>query len=350
MMGIVMDKTLVGVPLAGMAEAAGRAEDGGAARAWVSEVNSDPFLAVLLGAEHTSHLELGTAVAIAFARSPMTVAMTAYELQGFSAGRFVLGLGTQVKGHITRRFSMPWSSPAARMREYVQALQAIWTAWQDGSRLDFAGEFYTHTLMTPMFRPAPHDFGRPKVVLAGVGERMVGVAGEVGDGLFVHPFSSPEYVRQTILPSFEAGVAASGRARQQVEVVAVLLTATGQTDEAIERATLAVRRQVAFYASTPAYLPVLEAHGWGHLQPELAQLVREGRWEDLAGQVTDEVLHTFALVGDPAVVAAEMTRRWGGVLDRVSPAAPDGVDEESWAQIQGHMVMPPSTGRTVPVM
>jgi probable F420-dependent oxidoreductase len=330
---MILDRTLDGVALREVGAAAQRAEADGAGACWIGEVNSDPFLPMLLAAEHTSRIEVGTSVAIAFARSPMTVAMTAYDLQGASAGRFVLGLGTQVRGHVTRRFSMPWSSPAARMREYIQALQAIWASWQDGTRLDFAGEFYTHTLMTPMFCPAPHAFGRPKVMIAGVGERMVQVAGEVGDGLFIHPFSSPDYVRAQISPAFEAGLAVSGRQRSQVAVACALLTATGPTDEAIDRAAEDARRQIAFYASTPAYSVVLEAHGWGELQPRLAEIVKAGRWSALADIVSDEVLAAFALVGTPVQVATALHERWGGVLDRASLVAPSGVDEQSWRDI-----------------
>ena len=330
---MILDRTLDGVALGEVGVTAQRAEADGAGATWIGEVRSDPFLPMLMAAEHTSRIEVGTSVAIAFARSPMTVAMTAYELAGFSQGRFVLGLGSQVRGHITRRFSMPWSAPAARMREYVQALQAIWASWLDGSRLDFTGEFYTHTLMTPMFRPEPHAYGPPRVMIAGVGERMVQVAGEVGDGLFVHPFSSPEYVRAHVLPAFETGLAASGRERSEVAVAAALLTATGPDDAAIDRAIEAARRQIAFYASTPAYARVLLAHGWGELQPRLSDLVQAGRWPDLAQVVSDEVLAAFALVGTPAEVATTLRERWDGVIERASLVAPNGVDDESWREI-----------------
>jgi probable F420-dependent oxidoreductase len=332
-MTITIDTTLDGIALGDVGAAAQRAEAAGAAAAWIGEVNSDPFLPMLLAAEHTERLQVGTSVAIAFARSPMTVAMTAYDLQRASHGRFVLGLGTQVKGHVTRRFSMPWSAPAARMREYVQALHAIWASWEDESRLDFAGEFYTHTLMTPMFRPPRHGYGRPEVMVAGVGERLVHVAGEVGDGLFVHPFSTPDYVRAHILPGFEAGLAASGRGRSAATLACALLTATGGTDEQVDAAAADARRQLAFYASTAAYRPVLAAHGWEDLQPRLAELVKSGRWAELAAVLPDEVLTTFALVGRPDEVAAQLLERWDGVLDRASLVAPRRVDDDCWKRI-----------------
>jgi len=332
-MSIAIDAVLDGVPLAKVGGTAADAERAGAAGAWIGEVNTDPFLTVAMAAEHTERLQVGTSVAIAFARSPMTVAMTAHEIQGFSNGRLLLGLGTQVKAHVTRRFSMPWTRPAARMREYVLALHAIWDAWREGSRLDFAGEFYTHTLMSPMFVPAPHGLDDPKIIVAGVGERMVQVAGEVGDGLFVHPFSSPEYVATHILPSFEAGAKEGGRSLPDLIVAGALLTATGQTPEAIAAATADARRQVAFYASTPAYRAVLDTHGWGDVQDEVATLVRAGRWNDLGSVLSDEMLHAFALVGPPAEVARQLHERWDGVFDRVSLVAPNGVDPASWKQI-----------------
>lgn len=331
---VLLDRTIDGVPLGEVGEVAAGAEADGAGAVWIGEVNSDPFLPMVPAASATTRLEVGTSVAIAFARSPMTVAMTAYDLQAHSRGRFMLGLGTQVRGHITRRFAMPWSSPAARMRDYIQALHAIWDVWLDGGELRYNGEFYQHTLMPPMFRPTPHAYGRPRIMIAGVGPRLVHVAAEAGDGLFVHPFSSPEYLSASVLPSFEEGARAGGRTRGELTVACALLTATGQDDEARAASREAARRQIAFYASTPAYSGVLETHGWGDAQPELAGLVRGGRWADLAAIVTDEMLTTFALVGTPEEVGNELQRRWGGVLDRASLVAPLGVDRASWQQIQ----------------
>ena len=331
---VLLDRTIDGVPLAEVGQAAATAEVDGAGAVWLGEVNSDPFLPMVPAASATTRLELGTSVAIAFARSPMTVATTAYELQAHSQGRFVLGLGTQVRAHITRRFGMPWSSPAARMREYVEALHTIWDAWLLGGELRFEGEFYQYTLMPPMFRPPPHGYGHPRVMIAGVGPRLVHVAAEVGDGLFVHPFTSPEYLAGSVLPAFDEGMRAGGRSRDQLTLACALLTATGQDDESRGAAREAARRQLAFYASTPAYAAVLEAHGWGAAQPELAGLVREGRWAELAALVTDEMLSTFALVGTPSEVGVALQRRWGGVLDRASLVAPLGVDRASWLEIR----------------
>lgn len=330
---IILDQTLDGATLDQVGEMARRAESAGAGAVWVGEVNNDPFLPMLSAALSTSTLQVGTSVAIAFARSPMTVAMSAYELQAVSRGRFVLGLGTQVRGHVTRRFGMPWSSPAARMADYVGALQAIWRAWLEEEALDYEGQFYQFSLMPPMFRPRAHEFGPPKVMIAGVGPRLVRIAAEVGDGLFIHPFTSPEYFGQQIEPMVTEGLSASGRTRNQVVVAAALLTATGPDAEAIERAADAARRQIAFYASTPAYTPVLAAHGWEALQGELASLVREGRWESLGEVIPDEVLRTFALVGSPHEVGEQLVGRWAGTLDRASLVAPTKVDQDSWLQI-----------------
>ena len=330
----VFDQTLDGSALDEAGEVARRAESAGAGAMWVSEVNNDPFLPIVPGALATSTLQLGTSVAIAFARSPMTVAMSAHELQAVSRGRFLLGLGTQVRGHITRRFGMPWSAPAARMADYVGALHAIWRAWLYEEALDYQGEFYQFSLMPPMFRPRPHEFGPPKIMIAGVGPRLVRVAAEFGDGLFVHPFTSPAYFGQQTEPMVIDGLTASARSRSEVVVAGGLLTATGADAETLQQAVEAARRQIAFYASTPAYLPVLAAHGWEALQGELTQLVRDGRWEVLGQAIPDAVLRTFVLVGSPEEVGEQLVDRWAGLLDRVSLLAPKKVDEVSWSQIR----------------
>lgn len=303
---------------------------------WASESQHDPFLPLLLAAEHTDQLEVGTAIAVAFARSPMQLAYTAHDLQAYSGGRFSLGLGSQIKPHIERRFSMPWSRPATRMREYVSALRAIWAAWNEGEKLDFRGDFYTHTLMSPFFSPPPAPGGTPKVFVAAVGEAMTRVAGEVADGLLAHGFTTERYLREVTLPTVESGLDRSGRTRDHFSVSHLLLTATGRTEEELARAVDGTRRQIAFYGSTPAYRGVLELHGWGELGDELNALSKSSRadkWEAMGGLVDDEVLHTFAVVAEPERVAGEIRRRYGSLVDRVSFYTAYEIDAEVWEPI-----------------
>ena len=295
---------------------------------WTTEVSHDPFLPLLLAADRSPGLMLGTAVAVAFARSPMTVATAANDLQSLSSGRFVLGLGSQVKAHVERRFSMPWSEPAARMREFVLALRAIWASWQDGGQLDFCGEFYRHTLMTPMFTPDPNPWGPPPVLLAAVGPRMTQVAAEVADGLIVHGFTTERYLREVTWPIIEAGLSTSGRGRDRFTISYPGLLATGETDAAMAAAIAAVRGQIAFYGATPAYRPVLDLHGWGDLHDELHQLSRRGGWAAMADLVDDTVLNTFAVVATPDQAGPEIQRRYGDLIDRYTLYAPYALDDE----------------------
>ncbi|MFE9649230.1 TIGR03617 family F420-dependent LLM class oxidoreductase [Streptomyces sp. NPDC006365] len=303
---------------------------------WASESKHDPFLPLLLAAEHTDRLEVGTAIAVAFARSPMQLAYTAHDLQTYSGGRFSLGLGSQIKPHIERRFAMPWSRPAARMREYVSALRAIWAAWNEGEKLDFRGDFYTHTLMSPFFSPPPAPGGAPKVFVAAVGEAMTRVAGEVADGLLAHGFTTERYLREVTLPTVETGLAGSGRTRADFSVSHLLLTATGRTEEEMARAVDGTRRQIAFYGSTPAYRGVLELHGWGELGDELNALsksAREDKWEAMGRLVDDDVLNAFAVVAEPERVAAEISRRYGSLVDRVSFYTAYEIAAEVWEPV-----------------
>ncbi len=293
----------------------------------------DPFLPLLLAADATERLELTTAVAIAFARSPMTLAVQAWDLQAASSGRFHLGLGSQIKPHIERRFSMPWSAPAARMRELVLAVRAIWTAWQDRAPLRFEGEHYTHTLMTPFFDPGPLEAGPPSVWLGGVGPRMTEVAGEVADGFMVHPFCTERSVAEITLPALERGRARTGAITAPIQISLPVMIATGPDDASLDAATTAVRAQIGFYASTPAYQVVLDVHGWGDLQPRLRELTRSGDWAAMAEVVHDELLHAVAVVAAPDQVAAEIHRRYGRVLDRVALNAPYAADPAVWQHI-----------------
>lgn len=303
-------------------DTARRAEEDGFDGVWCAETCHDPFLPLMLAAEHTERVELGTGIAVAFARNPMTTAVVANDLQAYSKGRFLLGLGSQIKPHIEKRFSMPWSHPAARMREFVMAMRAIWSAWHDGTKLAFRGDFYTHTLMPPFFNAGPNAYGTPKVFLAAVGERMTEVAGEVADGLLAHGFTTARYMREVTMPAFERGLERSGRTRRDVEVSYPAMIVTGGTDEEIRGAMQAVKAQLAFYGSTPAYKPVLDLHGWGDLHGELNRLSKRGGWEAMAELIPDDMVEAFAVVGPPDDVPGEIVKRYGGMVTRVSFYAP----------------------------
>jgi probable F420-dependent oxidoreductase len=260
----------------------------------------------------------------------MTLAVLANDLQLLTKGRFLLGMGSQIKPHITKRFSMPWSHPAPRMRELILAIRAIWNAWETDGKLDFRGEFYTHTLMTPFFNPGPNPYGNPKMLLAGVGEHMTEVAGEVADGFLVHGFTTERYLREVSLPALERGAAKAGKTRADLVVSYPGFVVTGPDDAGVEAADQAVRQQIAFYGSTPAYRPVLELHGWGDLQSELNTLSKRGEWVKMGELVSDEVLEAFAVVAPLDRVAAEVRARFDGLIDRFSFYAPYKVDPEMW--------------------
>lgn len=311
--------------LADVRRDARHAEVAGYGGLWTSETNHDPFLPLVVAAEHTERIQLGCAVAVAFARNPMTVASTTHDLQRFSAGRFTLGLGTQVKPHIERRFSMPWSSPAARLGEFVDAVRAILAAWETDSPLYFEGEFYRHTLMTPMFRPQPHGLGAPRIILGGVGKGMIRTAGRVADGLLTHAFSTPSYLRAEVLPLVAEGRGSRGGDGADFEIGCRVFLATGRTEEEVDSAKDAVRRRIAFYGSTPAYQRVLEHHGWAELGTELTRLSRTDdpdRWSTMSGLVDDDILETFTVVAEPEHAAEGLVERYRGVADRLWFYAP----------------------------
>lgn len=282
----------------------------------------DPFLPVVTAAAHTDRLVLFTNIAVALARNPMTVAITANDLQEQTGGRFLLGLGSQVRPHIERRFSMPWSQPVDRMAEFASGVRAIQTAWATGEPLDFHGDFYRHDLMPPFFDPGPNPHGPPPVLLGAVGPRMTEAAGRAADGFLGHPFTSASYFEATTMAAFLAGLEASGRMRDEVLVAASVIVATGVTDEEYERNVEAARHRLAFYGSTPAYRPVLDHHGWGDLQPRLQQMTRDGRWDDLAGMIDDEVLDILAIRAPVDQVRAAVEERFGATApERVTIAA-----------------------------
>lgn len=282
-----------------------------------AEIDSDPFLPLVLAAEHTERIGLMTSIAVAFARNPMTVAQIGNDLQAFSKGRFILGLGSQIKPHITKRFGMPWSAPAARMREFVLGMRAIWRCWYEGEPLAFRGDHYTHTLMTPNFVPKNNPYGPPRVVLAAVGPKMTEVVGEVADGMLVHAFTTERYLREVTLPALERGLARSGRARRDVELCYPAFVVTGRDEREWQAMRTAVAAQIGFYGSTPAYRGVLEVHGWGELQGELNRLSKRGEWQAMGELIRDDVLEAFAIVAEPDRVAEALTQRFGGLVDRV---------------------------------
>lgn len=306
-----------GLRLADAADVARRAEADGYGGLWALEAAREPFSPLALAASAAPTLELRTAIAVAFARNPMVTAQLGHELSSVTSGRFVLGLGTQVRAHVERRFSETWSEPVARMAEYLDALRAIWSAWNNGTRLDFKGRFYSHTLMTPMFDPGPSAVGPPPVHLAAVGPAMVTMAAEKADGLVLHPLSSARTVSERVLP-----LVAERRATEGFQLSCPVLVATGTTGEEIATERRAVRKQLAFYASTPAYRWVLEMYDEGPTADRLRELSREGRWDDMTALVGDDLVDEFSVTAHRDDLAAALTDRWSSILDRVGVYRP----------------------------
>jgi probable F420-dependent oxidoreductase len=285
-----------------------------------AETAHDPFFPLLVAAQHTSRLDLMTSIAVAFARSPMILANIGHDLNAASKGRFVLGLGSQIRPHITKRFSMPWSHPAARMREFILAMRAIWATWHEGKPLEFTGEFYTHTLMTPFFTPSDNEFGAPRVFLAAVGPRMTEVAGEVADGIIIHAFTTEKYLRETTLPALERGFAKAGKQRAEFEISYPVFVATGRDEQELAEAKRNICRQIAFYGSTPAYRPVLDSVGAGELQGELNRMSKQGRWEAMGELISDDIFQAFAVSGESRSIPGQIKSRYGDIIDRTSAA------------------------------
>jgi probable F420-dependent oxidoreductase len=293
-----------------------------------------------VAAGQTERIELITAIAIAFSRNPMNLANIGYDLQLQSGGRFILGLGSQIKPHIERRFSSVWSKPASRMRELVLAIRSIWACWQDGEKLDFNGEFYTHNLMTPVFNPGPNPHGLPAIFLAGVGPVMTEVVGEVADGYFVHPFHTREFLEDVTRPALERGLRKSGRSRDALQISNQIILATGENDEAIEQAMNGARAQLSFYGSTPAYRGVLESIDQGDLHQELHGLSKRGAWLEMAALISDDVVERIAVVAPRNQIAAKIRERCEGFADRVSLIAPFAPDPDDWADIVADLKAP----------
>jgi probable F420-dependent oxidoreductase len=301
--------------LSDAATEAAKLEQQGADIASTLEIGHDPMMQLAIAATGTSNIGLMTSIVVAFARSPMTLALQAHDINALSGGRLMLGIGSQIKPHIEKRYSMPWSRPAARMREYVLAMKAIWACWYEGVPLDFRGEFYTHTLMTPMFTPSDKTHGAPPVFVACVGPLMTENAAEVADGILLHSFTTEEYIRTVTLPTMAAGLEKSGRSRSDLQVVGAPFFVTGETEEEFETVKLAACNQIAFYGSTPAYRGVLESIGYGDLQPELNRLSKAGEWVEMGRRIDDELLEKIALVGEPQQIAEKLSARYGDIFD-----------------------------------
>jgi probable F420-dependent oxidoreductase len=297
---------------------------------WSAETQHDPFLPLAVAATVTSKINLGTSIAVAFPRSPMILAHIAWDLAKASGGRFILGLGSQVKGHNERRFSVKFESPAPKMREVVQAMRAIWDTWQNGSKLDFKGRFFRFDLMTPFFNPGPIEHPHVPVYVAGVNRAMCRIAGEVCDGLHVHPFNSPKYLREIVRPAVEEGMARGGRAGAAFTYVTSSFVVIGDTEQELAQQKQAIKQQIAFYASTRTYEPVLAAHGWQDLVPHLHRKSVEGDWKGMANLITDEMVETYAVTGTYATIAAKLKARYEGLLDRTAfyqPYTQPGLDD-----------------------
>jgi probable F420-dependent oxidoreductase len=310
---MLLDTALPPVPLSEVPNISRAAEQLGFNAMWSSETTHNPFLPGPLFAEHTRQLQYGTAVAVSFARSPGTLAYTAWDLAQTTHGRFILGLGTQVKAHIERRFGMPWpESPVNKLRDQIAAIRAIWHTWQTGERLNVRNEHYKLTLMSPFFNPGPIDEPQIPIYIAGVNSGMARLAGEVGDGFLVHPFHSPRYLREVILPAIGSGARKSNRSREAVSVSVTAFTITNPGEKEF------ARQQLSFYASTPSYRPVMALHGWQQEAEKLSSLASRSKWDEMRQVVSDEMLAEFAVLASPDVLAEKLLARYRGLADRLS--------------------------------
>jgi probable F420-dependent oxidoreductase len=308
-----VDAVLPPIKLREVPELAKEAEKIGFDGLWSTETSHDPFLPLALIAEHTQQLQIGTAVAIGLARSPATLAYTSWDLSEASEGRFILGLGTQVKAHIERRFGVPWpDSPIQKFRELIQAIRSFWRAWQEGDRLNFRGEYFKLSLMSPFFTPGPIENPEIPIYIAGVNRGLCRLAGEMADGFHVHPYHSLHYLQQIVLPSIKEGLDRSNRKRESISISITALAATEDTEREF------IRAQIAFYASTPSYRPVMDLHGWGEVADQLRQLSRRGRWSEMVGWITEEMLEAFATVAPREELAEALKDRYTGLADRLT--------------------------------
>jgi len=329
-----LDTGLMPASLHEVAAAARAAEDMGFDALWTAETSHDPFLPLVLAAEHTRRIKLGTAIAVAFPRSPMVLAQIAWDLQVQSGGRFILGLGTQIRRHNEQRFGVKWEHPGPKLREMIEMIHAIWDCWQNGSRPSFVGKFYNFTLMTPFFNAGPIQYPRPGIYIAGVNPYVCRLAGEVCDGFHVHPFHSIKYLDDVVMPNITAGMKKAGRARSDVALSSTVFVVAGDTKGELEAAKGPVRQQISFYASTPAYVGVLEAHGWGDVGRRLTERSKKGDWAGMAAEITDEMLDVYATTGTYDEIAEKVKAKYRGYLDRVAFYFPFSAgDPARWRKI-----------------
>ena len=324
---MILDASLPPMSLKSIPATARAAEELGFNTLWVSETQHDPFLPGALISEHTKNLKFGTAVAIAFARSPTTLAYTAWDLAQNSGGRFILGLGTQVKGHIVRRFGMPWpDSVVGKLREQIAAIRYFWSTWQSGEKFNFRGEYYKLTLMSPFFNPGPIECPEIPIYVAGVNSGLARLAGEVSDGFQVHPFHSLRYLNEVLLPAVEEGAAKNGRTRKDVKISTTVFVVTSAEEEDF------IRAQISFYASTPSYKSVMELHGWEETAKQLSSLASRGRWVEMPDLIDDDMLSSFAVIEHADNLAAALMERYHGLADRITLYLPfiPGKRDEFW--------------------
>lgn len=328
------DATLLTEDLNSVPELVKEMEDIGFHGVWTPETAHNPFFPLVLGATTTQKIELGTAVSIAFARSPMAMAYQAWDLARMTEGRFILGLGTQVKAHIERRFSMEWGSPGPRLRDYILAMRATWDSWQNNTRLKYRGEFYKHLLMTPFFQPPPVEHPDIPVYIAGVNTYLAQLAGELCQGFHVHPFHTTSYLNDVILASIDKGAESVGRTRADVQATCAIFVVTGANKDELEQDKVMVKSQIAFYASTPSYKAVLEHHGWESLQEDLGQMARNGKWMEMYELISDDMLEQIAVVGTYDELPHKVKERYTGLLDRVGYYIPykRGDRTEMWQE------------------
>lgn len=314
--------------------AAKHAEEMGFDALWTAETSHDPFLPLVVAAQQTKTIKLGTAIAVAFPRSPMVLAQIAWDLQAHSQGRFILGLGTQVRGHNERRFGVKWEHPGPKLREMIEMIHAIWDCWQNNARPSFVGKFYNFTLMTPFFNPGPLPYARPQIYIAGVNEYMCRLAGELCEGFHVHPLHSIKYLDEVTLPNIRKGMATAGRTRSDVQLSSTVFVITGRNRDEIEAAKAPVRQQISFYASTPAYVGVLECHGWGDTARRLTELSKKGAWGEMANEITDEMLDAYAVTASHDDLVDAVKKRCEGYLDRLAFYFPISRDDDGlWRAI-----------------
>jgi probable F420-dependent oxidoreductase len=331
-----IDTALMTNDLRDAARVAADAERLGYDGLWTAEAGHDPFLPAAVAATGTDHVSIGTNIAVAFPRSPLVHAQIAWDLQAATRGRFILGLGTQVKGHNERRYSTPWTAPGPRLREMIQLIRHIWDVWQNGTRPGFQGKYYQFSLMTPFFSPGPHEWPNIPIYIAAVNPYMCRLVGELCDGIHIHPFHSVKYIRETVLPNIEAGLAKSKRRREDLTLATSAFVIAGRNRDEIERAKAPVRQQMAFYASTRTYITILETHGWGEVGYRLNELVAKGNWGAMPELITDEMLEVYAVQGTYDELPGLLKKKYGGLLDRLAfyiPMKPAGVDDAMWSEL-----------------